>query len=236
VEHICCRLFRLAVPQWFHHGSVSTSRSSNRTCGFPASGSRTRHHAVAHGRADDRPTLPSLRHAVPPAALEPWWADRLSPVARSVAASCTDLELRPLPSTGITRLRRYYGPLRHPARPSLTLTGYRLEAVTLHRAGLPVLQPVSSYVHAAATTPAGPLGASLVSPSVIGLPRISGGSAPASPFSRPAQSAVRRIAACTFAESPCDPFPRRFQPFRCLHVCSDCYWQERQLPGGTHSR
>src|SRR5215472_13401193 len=30
--------------------AVSTSRSSNRTCGFPASGSRTRTHAVAHGR------------------------------------------------------------------------------------------------------------------------------------------------------------------------------------------
>ena len=28
MEHICCRPFRLAVPQWFHHGSVSTSRSS----------------------------------------------------------------------------------------------------------------------------------------------------------------------------------------------------------------
>jgi len=31
------------------HRSVSTSRSSNRTCGFPASGSRTRFHAFAHG-------------------------------------------------------------------------------------------------------------------------------------------------------------------------------------------
>ncbi len=38
IEHICCRPFRLAVPQWFHHGSVSTSRSSNRTGRFPASG------------------------------------------------------------------------------------------------------------------------------------------------------------------------------------------------------
>ena len=31
--------------------SVSTSRSSNRTGGFPASGSRTRFHAFAHGRS-----------------------------------------------------------------------------------------------------------------------------------------------------------------------------------------
>src|ERR1700730_8424346 len=46
-EHICCRPFRLAVPQWFHHGSVSTSTGSpeavarprlpqNVACGFPA--------------------------------------------------------------------------------------------------------------------------------------------------------------------------------------------------------
>src|SRR4029077_11902625 len=40
--------FRLAVPQWLDHSSVSTSRSSNRTCGSPASGSRTRPHAFAH--------------------------------------------------------------------------------------------------------------------------------------------------------------------------------------------
>ena len=32
------------------HSSVSTSRSSNRTGGFPASGSRTRSHAFAHRR------------------------------------------------------------------------------------------------------------------------------------------------------------------------------------------
>src|SRR6266849_515324 len=48
-EHICSRLFRLAVPHWSDHGSVSTSRSSNRTCRSPASGSRTRPHAFVHG-------------------------------------------------------------------------------------------------------------------------------------------------------------------------------------------
>jgi len=32
------------------HASVSTSRSSNRTCGFPASGSRRKCHDVAHGK------------------------------------------------------------------------------------------------------------------------------------------------------------------------------------------
>src|SRR5215471_13943622 len=51
VEHICSRPFRLAVPHWFGRGSVSTSRSSNRTGGLPASGSRTRLHAFTHDGA-----------------------------------------------------------------------------------------------------------------------------------------------------------------------------------------
>src|SRR6266853_624116 len=37
-----CRPFRLSVPHWLRPASVSTPRSSNRTCGFAASGSRRR--------------------------------------------------------------------------------------------------------------------------------------------------------------------------------------------------
>jgi hypothetical protein len=44
----------------------------------------------------------------------------------SFPTSCVCLELRFLPSTGITRLRRYYEPLRHPKAPGLSLTGVRL--------------------------------------------------------------------------------------------------------------
>ena len=36
------RPFRLSVPHYSHRASVSTPRSSNRTCGFAASGSRRR--------------------------------------------------------------------------------------------------------------------------------------------------------------------------------------------------
>ena len=50
------------------------------------------------------------------------------------------LELRPLPSTGITRRPRYYEPLRHPIRPGLSLAGVRLEVTRLRQVGLPVLQ------------------------------------------------------------------------------------------------
>ena len=44
----------------------------------------------------------------------------------SFTTYCICLELRSLPSTGITRLQRYYEPLRHPRAPGLSLAGVRL--------------------------------------------------------------------------------------------------------------
>src|SRR4051794_19015993 len=46
-------------------------------------------------------------------------------------------EARSLPSTGITRLHRYYEPLRLPGRPGLSLAGVRLRAMRPHRQDLP---------------------------------------------------------------------------------------------------
>src|SRR5260370_8409527 len=46
------------------------------------------------------------------------------------------LEVRTLPSTGVTRFRRYYEPVRHPTRPDLSLAGFRLGDVS-HRWGFP---------------------------------------------------------------------------------------------------
>jgi hypothetical protein len=51
---------------------------------------------------------------------------RLIATLPAVATSAVDLELRSLPSPGVTRLRRYYGPLRLPRRPGLSLAGVRL--------------------------------------------------------------------------------------------------------------
>ena len=64
------------------------------------------------------------------------------PISRSLTTSCVCLELRPLPSTGITRLQRYYEPLRHPSAPGLSLTGVRL-IIPDHALGLPVLRALS---------------------------------------------------------------------------------------------
>src|SRR5271155_5814624 len=48
------------------------------------------------------------------------------PISVSFATFCVCLELRPLPSAGVTRFPRYYEPLRHPTAPGLSLTGVRL--------------------------------------------------------------------------------------------------------------
>jgi hypothetical protein len=52
----------------------------------------------------------------------------------SFSTCCVNLELRPLPSTGITRLPRYYEPLRHPKAPGLSLTGIQLVIAPRHGA------------------------------------------------------------------------------------------------------
>ena len=66
--------------------------------------------------------------------------------------------LRPLPSADVTRRLQYYGPLRHPDRPGLSLAGFRLVRAT-PPTGLPVLPPSPSSMRAAATTPVEPAGA-----------------------------------------------------------------------------
>ena len=65
-----------------------------------------------------------------------------SPISRSLTTCCVRLELRSLPSTGITRLQRYYEPLRLPRAPSLSLAGVRL-GIAAHALGSPVLRTLS---------------------------------------------------------------------------------------------
>src|SRR4051794_6288826 len=59
------------------------------------------------------------------------------PISRLSVTSCVGLEPRPLPSTRVTRLRRYYGPLRYPSRSSLSLAGVWLRGSTPRRSGFP---------------------------------------------------------------------------------------------------
>ena len=63
---------------------------------------------------------------------------RLSSIPRPVAASGAYFQLRSLPSVGVTRLHRYYEPLRHLTQPGLFLTKHRLTFQLPRR--LPVLR------------------------------------------------------------------------------------------------
>ena len=74
-----------------------------------------------------------------------------------------------------------------PCRPNLTLAGCRLARAT-PPAGLPVLRPIPSSIHATANTPAEPVGARVARfPTAGSLPRFNGGSASALCVSRPAR-------------------------------------------------
>src|SRR5271163_1333019 len=63
-------------------------------------------------------------------------------ISRSFTTYFVCLELRSLPSTGMTRLQRYYEPLRHPNAPGLSLTGLRL-IIPDRASGFPVLRALS---------------------------------------------------------------------------------------------
>jgi hypothetical protein len=132
--------------------------------------------------------IPSLLRATPSATSE-----RLmellgsSPIPRSFVASCVRLKLRSLPFAGVTRLHRYYGPLRHPTRPGLALASYRL-ILTAISAGASRVASGLLGVHAIAITPAGSMEHIRSSLSIdCGLPCETVRSAPATVFSRPAQ-------------------------------------------------
>jgi hypothetical protein len=126
------------------HASVSTPRSSNRTCGFAASGSRRRL----------TQSLTPL-HVTPPATLEnSLGVIRLIANLPSFVASCVRLQLGPLPSTGVTRLRQYYEPLRHPSRPGLSLASCQLIRAAI-TAGTSRVAYGPLCLHAVAITPAG---------------------------------------------------------------------------------
>ena len=156
------------------------------------------------------------------------------PISGSLTTSCVGLELRPLPSTSITRLQRYYGPLRHPSAPGLSLTGVRL-IIPDHALGLPVLRALSlctccrHYPGAAAGR----------------VPRSSHPAVTAFPGRGrrvglhidlfEACSAFTRVAACTLARLPYVVTAiRRLQTLRLLHVCSGRFRLERS-PGGAYT-
>ena len=134
------------------------------------------------------------------------------PNLRVLATCCVRLELRSLPSTGVTRLRRYYEPLRHPGAPGLSLAGIRL-VIAGHASGLPVLRTLSLCT-CCRHYPGAAAGRILAhSPSRISLPR-KGRRVGLRIVLFEACSAFTRVAACTLARSPIrDPLSEGFSHF-----------------------
>jgi hypothetical protein len=153
----------------------------------------------------------------------------------SLTTSCVALELRPLPSTGITRLQQYYEPLRHPVTPGLSLAGCRLILMLDHVMGFPccIDVPLIRMPSPISRRNARVL-LSLASPDMAAFPEISVGSASASPFSRPAQRSLTLRPAYSPSHPTDDPYTRGFNRLS-LCGCSDCYRLERQLPGGIRT-
>src|SRR3954453_2445325 len=81
---------------------------------------------------------------------------RFAPLSPPFSSAHALLELRLLSSTGVTRLPRYYEPVRHPRRPGLSLAGVRLGS-RFPPLGLPALQQLPVCRHAVTITPVGPL-------------------------------------------------------------------------------
>src|SRR5271157_5883419 len=165
------------------------------------------------------------------------------PISRLSATSCVGLEPRSLPSTGVTRLQRYYGPLRYPGGnpacgvgPSLSLAGVWLRGSDPSPLGFPVLRWISVYRHAVVITPVArwvliARGTAYSTrfpfiPSDGGLPHSRARSATTLDVSRPA----RRSHALRPVGSPSRPatrLSRRLRRFRYLHHRSDSYRLER---------
>src|SRR4051794_20806375 len=135
------------------------------------------------------------------------------PISRSLATCCVCLELRPLPSTGITQLQWYYEPLRHPGAPGLSLTGIRL-TIPDHASGFPVLRALSLCT-CCRHYPGAAAGCSprSFSPRRISLPR-KGHRVGLHIVVFEDCSAFTHVVACTLARSPIrDPLPEGFRHF-----------------------
>jgi hypothetical protein len=168
-----------------HKQSVSPPRSSNRTCGFPASGSPTGFTAGMR-RAFDTSVLS--------VSVPPWLHDtacsesfrnyavlyRLAPSHPPSPSSTSTPEVRVLSSTGVTQLHRYYDPVRLPLEPMPYGT---VEAATLAQHGPPPLarSPVSTC---RAHYPGGPVQVRLsaASPDRAAFPELRAGRRPQLPF------------------------------------------------------
>ena len=157
------------------------------------------------------------------------------PIPWSLTTSCVCLELRPLPSPGITRLHRYYEPLRHPMPPGLSLAGVRL-TIPGHGLGLPVLRTLSLWT-CCRHYPGAAAGRRLRSSRPAPLYQPSPKEASGRPAHRPFRGLLGVHSRCGLpirAVTNSRPATRRLQPFRYLNDCSGCFRLEQLAGWGSH--
>src|ERR1700736_6543023 len=192
------------------------------------------HPAHRTGQADfPHPALGqdfTLSRATPSAASEEFSELIGCPISKSFTTYCVCLELRSLPSTGVTRLPRYYEPLRHPKAPSLSLAGFRW-VIADHARGLPVLRALSLCT-CCRHDPGAADGRTCRSKITH----------PCQPSGRPAHRPFRgllgvysRCGLHTRAVTNFVTAIRGLQTFRRLHACPGCFRLERS-PGGDCTR
>ena len=133
-------------------------------------------------------------------------------------------EVRVLPSAGITQPQQYYDPVRHPPEPP---SCDDVEAATLARDGSPPITRLTLPT-CRAHYPDGPerVRLSVATPSHLGLPRYSGGSASMTSLSRPAQASLT-LRPVGLLNRPKAAFVTRLRPARLPDRAA------RQLPGST---
>src|SRR5713101_7691792 len=200
---------------------------------FPHPAHRTGHADLPHP-ALGQDVTPLLSRATPSAVSEPSSELIGCPISRSLATYCVCLELRSLPSTGVTRLQRYCEPLRHPRAPGLSLAGVRL-IIPDHALGLPVL-PALSLCTCCRQYPGVATGALFAHSTRPYQPSPIWQSG--RPTHRPFRGLLGVHSRCglhTRAVTKIVTVIRRLQTFRRLHACSGCFRLERS-PGGpcTH--
>src|SRR6266404_2253610 len=175
------------------------------------------HPAHRTGQADfPHPALGqdvTLSRATPSAASEHLSELIGFPISMSFTTYCVCLELRSLPSTGVTRRPRYYEPLRHPRAPSLSLTGLRL-VIADHALGLPVFRALSLCT-CRRQYPGVAAGRNIRStrPAISAIPDMAVGSAYTSSFSRLAQRSLALRPAHSRCHQSCDTLIEGFSHF-----------------------
>src|SRR5262249_48896130 len=102
---------------------------------------------------------PSSAHTAPSATAEPLVLGLLDLAVnpQAVGRFRSAPEVRPLPSTGLTRLPRHSAPVRHPPAARPVPRGRPVGTAIVPPLGLPVLPADSPSRHAIARTPAGPV-------------------------------------------------------------------------------